>query len=38
MEDIKTSQFQLLNIKPLMYEMKNTLDEIKQIRNCEKKY
>lgn len=37
MDKIKINQFEL-NIKTPVCEMKNTLDEIKQIRNCGRKY
>lgn len=35
MDNIKTTQFKLLDIKTLMCEMKNTLDIIKQIKIME---
>ena len=34
MEHINIFQSELLNIKILMYEVKNTLNEINQIKNC----
>lgn len=37
MDNIKTTQFELLNIKTLMYQIKNTVYEIKQIRSCRRK-